>query len=50
MEANIHWNVDGNREMPLPFRLKDVKMPNNRSQAVNRLNGLIRSLRRKPQM
>ena len=50
MEANIHRNDDGNWEMPLPFRLKDVKMPNNRSQAVNRLNGLIRTLRRKPQM
>lgn len=36
--------------MPLPFHHKDVKMPNNRSQAVNRLNGLIRTLRRKPQM
>ena len=50
MEANIHRNDDGNWEMPLPFRLKDVKMPNNRNQAVNRLNGLIRTLRRKPQM
>ena len=50
MEANIHRNDDGNWEMPLPFRLKDVKMPNNRGQAVNRLNGLIRTLRRKPQM
>ena len=39
MEANIHRNDH-----------KDVKMPNNWSQAVNRLNGLIRTLRRKPQM
>ena len=50
MEANIHKNDHGNWEMPLPFRHKDVKMPNNRSQAVNRLNGLIRTLQRKPQM
>ena len=48
MEANTHKNDHGNWEMPLPFRHKDVKMPNNRSQALNRLNGLIRTLRRKP--
>ena len=50
MESNVHRNHHGNWEMPLPFRREDVKMPNNRSQAVNRLNGLIRTLRRKPQM
>ena len=50
MEANIHNNDHGNWEMPLPIRHKDVKMPNNRSQAVNRLNGLISTLKRKPQM
>ena len=50
MEANVHRNDHGNWEMPLPFRREDVKMPNNWSQAVNRLNGLIRTLRRKPQM
>ncbi|XP_015756454.1 PREDICTED: uncharacterized protein LOC107335914 [Acropora digitifera] len=49
MEANFHKNDHGNWEMPLPFRHKDVKMPNNRSQTLNRLNGLIRTLRRKPQ-
>lgn len=32
------------------FCHEDVKMPNNRSQAVNRLNCLIRTVRRKPQM
>ena len=46
MGANIHKNDHGKWEMPLPFRHKDVRMPNNRSQAVNRLNGLIRTLRR----
>ena len=50
MEAGLNKNNSGNWEMPLPFRHKDTKMPNNRSQAVNRLNGLIRTLRKKPQM
>ena len=50
METGINKNDSGNWEMPLPFRHKDTKMPNNRSQAVNRLNGLIRTLRKKPQM
>ena len=36
--------------MPLPFRQTDTVMPNNRSQAVHRLNGLLKTLRRKPQM
>ena len=36
--------------MPLPIRRKDPHLPNNRRQAVNRLNGHIRTLRRKPQM
>ena len=50
METGINKNDSGNWEMPLPFRHKDTKIPNNRSQAVNRLNGLIRTLRKKPQM
>ena len=48
MEANVHKNDRGNWEMPLPFRHKDVKMPSNRSQAVNRLYGLIRTLEESP--
>lgn len=36
--------------MPLPFRRKDPHLPNNRSQAVNRFNGLIHTLKRKPPM
>lgn len=31
MEVNIHRNDDGNWEMPLPFRLKDVKIPNSKT-------------------
>ena len=50
METGAHKNERGNWEMPLPFRRKDPHLPNNRSQAVNRLNGLIRTLKRKPQM
>lgn len=44
METNIHKNDQGNWEMPLPFCHKAVKMPNNRSLAVNRFNSLIRTL------
>ena len=50
IETGVHKNEQGNWEMPLPFRRKDLNLPNNRSQAVNRLNGLIRTLKRKPQM
>ena len=50
METGVHKNEQGNWEMPLPFRRKDPHLPNNRSQAVNRLNGLIHTLKRKPQM
>ena len=50
MEIGIHKNQTGHWEMPLPFRQTEVRMPNNRNQAVNRLNGLLRTLKRKPQM
>ena len=50
MEIGIHKNETGHWEMPLPFRQTEVRMPNNRIQAVNRLNGLLRTLKRKPQM
>lgn len=50
MEKGIRKNENGNWEMPLPFRQDAIVMPNNRSQAVTRLNGLIKTLKRKPQM
>jgi hypothetical protein len=50
MEKKIHRNGTGHWEMPLPFRQTDTVLPNNRSQAVHRLNGLIKTLKRKPQM
>ena len=40
MEIGIHKNQTGHWEMLLPFRQTEVRMPNNRNQAVNRLNGL----------
>ena len=36
--------------MPLPFRTEDVVVPNNREQALNCLNGLLRTFKRKPEM
>lgn len=50
METSIHKNETGHWEMPLPFRRTEVRMPNNCSQAVNRLNGLLCMLKKKPQM
>ena len=50
MENGIHKNELGNWEMPLPFRSRNVSMPNNRGYAVKRLNGLLRTFRRKPKM
>ena len=50
MEAGINKNEQGNWEMPLPFRSPNIRMPNNRPLAVNRLNGLLRTLKRKPKM
>ena len=47
MEIGIHKNETGHWEMPLPFRQTEVRMPNNRNQAVNRLNGLLRMLKKK---
>ena len=50
MEAEIHKNETGHWEMPLPFRQKEVRMPNNYAQASSRLKGLLRTLNKKPQM
>ena len=48
MNHSIHKNDKGNWEMPLPFRSSNISMPNNRSQAVSRLNSLLRSFKRNP--
>ena len=50
MNAGTHKNQSGNWEMPLPFRCPNIAMPNNRLLAVNRLNGLLRTFKRKPKM
>ena len=50
MNQRIHKNTKGNWEMPLPFRSSNVSMPNNRSLAVSRLNSLLRSFKRNPQL
>ena len=43
MEKEIHKNESGNWEMPLPFRSPNMTMPNNREQAMNRLQSLLRT-------
>ena len=50
MDKGIHKNEKGNWEMPLPFRSHNVSMPNNKHYAAKRLNGLLRTFKRKPKM
>ena len=50
MEEQTHKNSSGHWEMPLPFREANTVLPNNRSQAVHRLNNLVKTLKRKPKM
>ena len=50
MEKGIHKNASGNWEMPLPFRDERQAMPNNRAQAMQRLQGLLKMFTRKPEM
>ena len=50
MEEGIIKNKLGNWEMPLPFRRSEVYIPSNKSQAIQRLNSLLKTLGRKPQM
>ena len=50
METEIHKNEKGNWEMPLPLRKTDVTLPNNRDQAASRVESLLQTFKRKPQM
>ncbi|CAB3987192.1 Hypothetical predicted protein [Paramuricea clavata] len=50
MEKQIHKNSTGHWEMPLPFCQGDTVLPNNHPQAIHHLNGLLKTLKRKPQM
>ena len=44
----IHQREDGRYEMPLPLRSLDVKLPNNRSQALRRQSQLKAQFKRDP--
>ena len=50
LDRGIHKNAKGNWEMPLPFRNERQTMPNNRDQAMQRLQGLLKTFARKPEM
>ena len=50
MDRGIHKNSRGNWEMPMPFRNERQTMPNNRVQAMQRLQGLLKTFARKPEM
>ena len=45
LSQSIHFE-NGHYEMPLPFRGKDPRLPNNRAYALNRLKSLKRRLER----
>ena len=49
LDKGIHQREDGHYEMPLPLRSLDVKLPNNRSQALRRLSQLKARFKRDPQ-
>ena len=40
VRKGIHQREDGRYEIPLPFKDDNVKLPNNKSQALNRLSKL----------
>ena len=44
VEEGIRYRDDMHDEIPLPFREGSVQLPNNRSQAVQRLHGLKKRL------
>ena len=44
MKEGIHRRRDGHFEMPLPFKIDNVQLPNNRTIAMKRLSGLQRKL------
>ena len=44
VDEGIRHSDDMHYEIPLPFREGNVQLPNNRSQAVQRLHGLTRRL------
>ena len=50
MDRGIHKNSRGSWEMPMPFRNERQTMPNNRVQAMQRLQGLLKTFAGKPEM
>ena len=46
MKEGIHLSDDGHYQMPLPFKLKDPNLPNNRVMAMHRLRQLERNFER----
>lgn len=48
MDKGFQKNSDGRWEAPLPFRTERQRLPNNKSQAVNRALSLDRSLKHNP--
>lgn len=50
MEEGLKRGADNSWTAPLPFKSPRQKLPNNRSQAMNRLMSLVRNFDRKPEM
>ena len=50
MESCVHKNETGHWKMAFPFHKEKVNFPNNRAQAVSRLNSLLRALTKKAQV
>lgn len=50
MEKEVHQDENGNWIAPLPFKSPRFSLPNNRGQALSRLNSLRRNLANNPQM
>lgn len=48
MDKGFHKTEEGNWSVPLPFRVRDIKIPNNKPQAEKRARTLESSLRRDP--
>ncbi|XP_022809213.1 uncharacterized protein LOC111346173 [Stylophora pistillata] len=48
--TRIQKNQCGNWQMSLPLRRLNIAIPDYRSLAVNRLNGLLRTLKKKPKL
>ena len=48
LENSINQLLDGRYEMLLPFKLEDIKVPNNRTLAVSRWKQLLVRLKKNP--